>query len=313
MRACARRLGHRLAEQLDRARDRARSGRGSSAAWSSCPRRWGRAGRSTRRGGSANESPRTTSARRSACAVPATQHHVERPLLARRRATRSLASRRTGRGPVRASIARRRVHAGPRRRAMPHAGDHALQLRQASVEEVAAAGKHGHRQLLRSRPREHVGERDDVVLLAVDHDRVGGRRSPRRSGRPRDRPAPCARACNALWPRASARRCRTRSRRGRAAASPTALARVGERGQRVVGLADAVVEDARGRADAAEVEAHRDVAEREERLRERLRRPCCRACRPATGLRMRDQRDAARGAGRARSTRPRAARRGRRS
>ena len=50
----------------------------------------------------------------------------------------------------------------------------ALQLRQAAVEEVAAAGEHDDRQLLRPRPREHVGERHHVVLLAVDHDGVGG-------------------------------------------------------------------------------------------------------------------------------------------
>ena len=57
---------------------------------------------------------------------------------------------------------------------LPHADDDLLQLREASVEKMPAPRKDDHGQLLRPRPVEHVGERHDVVLLAVDHDRVGG-------------------------------------------------------------------------------------------------------------------------------------------
>jgi hypothetical protein len=43
-----------------------------------------------------------------------------------------------------------------------------------AVEEVADAGEDDDRQILRPRPGERRGERDDVVALAVDDERVGG-------------------------------------------------------------------------------------------------------------------------------------------
>ena len=175
----ARRLGHRLADHLDAAAVRVDEAEAAAQ-------------RRRLAGAVGTEQPEAVAAadrrssgrarlrcRRSACAV-------------RRRAGR----RRRGAVPAvggrpcacrRASVT-----------SLPHAGDHALQLRQAAVEEMAAAGKHDDRQLLRPRPREHVGERHDVVLLAVDHDRVGGHVLRRRSGAPRARPARAAapsRAC----------------------------------------------------------------------------------------------------------------------
>ena len=42
------------------------------------------------------------------------------------------------------------------------------------MEKVAASGEDHDRQRLRPRPRKNVGERHHVVLLAVNHDRVGG-------------------------------------------------------------------------------------------------------------------------------------------
>ena len=103
------------------------------------------------------------------------------------------------------------------RSVLPHAGDHALQLRQAPVEEMSAAGKHDDRQLLRPRPREDVRERNDLVLLAVDHDGVRGHRARPRSARRRGRRARAALPSRAAR-RASARTCRTRIPRARAAA-----------------------------------------------------------------------------------------------
>jgi len=46
------------------------------------------------------------------------------------------------------------------------ADDRLLQLRQAAMEKVSAAGKDNDRQLLGPRPVENVGQRDNVVLLA---------------------------------------------------------------------------------------------------------------------------------------------------
>ena len=69
---------------------------------------------------------------------------------------------------------------------------------------------------------------------------------------------------------------------------------VGERPERVLGLADALVERAVRRADTAEVEPHRHVVEREERLGERLRDLVVERA-ALQRVRMRDERDAAPG------------------
>ena len=76
-----------------------------------------------------------------------------------------------------------------------------------------------------------------------------------------------------------------------AAALAEARARVRERRERVVGLADAVVERARRTADAAEIEAHRGVAQRDERLGERLHDLVVERA-ALLRMRMRDERDA---------------------
>src|SRR4051794_38551618 len=55
----------------------------------------------------------------------------------------------------------------------PHSLDRSLQMRQAAMEEVTAAGKYDDPQVLRTSPRQHVGEGNDVVLLAVNDDRIG--------------------------------------------------------------------------------------------------------------------------------------------
>ena len=173
-------------------------------------------------------------------------------------------------------------------------GDRALQLRQPAVEEMAAAGEHDDRQLLRPRPREHVGERHDVVLLAVDDDRVGGhrrRRAKRRTAGPTSTRRSAATVC-------ATRVCtnepneKPASTTGSVAEARSAL-RVRERRERVGGLADAVVERASRLADAAEIEAHAGVAQREERLGERLRDLVVERA-ALQRMRMRDERDAAR-------------------
>ena len=141
-------------------------------------------------------------------------------------------------------------------------------------------GKDDDRQLLRARPREHVGERNDVVLLAVHDDRVrrhvlhgkavdGGRRR-----------APGPRRARCCATRVCTNEPNEKPASATGSASPNRACDVTEHGERVLGLADAFVERARRLADAAKIEARRDVAHREERLGERLRRPCCRAFRP---------------------------------
>jgi len=153
---------------------------------------------------------------------------------------------------------------------VPHPGHRALQLRQATVEEMAAARKHDDRQLLRSRPVEHVGERNHVVLLAVDHDRVGRNRTDGEAlhCRPDEHEAFGLDALgNACLHERAERETGERQRQRGAEARP----RVRKGGQRIVGLAVAVVKRAPRGADAAKVEAHGDVAQAEECLRERLR------------------------------------------
>ena len=44
------------------------------------------------------------------------------------------------------------------------------------MEEVAGAGQHGHGQGLWAGPVEDIRQRDDVVLFAVDDERVGWHR-----------------------------------------------------------------------------------------------------------------------------------------
>ena len=65
--------------------------------------------------------------------------------------------------------------------------DESLQCHQAAMEKMAGAGKHRYGQCLRPRPVEHVFQRYDVVLLAMNDQRMRGhiidRKAPdRRSG-----------------------------------------------------------------------------------------------------------------------------------
>ena len=124
-------------------------------------------------------------------------------------------------------------------------------------------------QLLRPRPREYRGQRDDIVLLAMDHDRVGGNRRRRQSAWPPGRRAPCARRRRSRR-RVSARTSRTKNR----------PARPESRHKRSLACASAASASAVsptpssnapfGFADAAKIEAHAGIAKREEGLGERL-------------------------------------------
>src|SRR5439155_6484939 len=67
-----------------------------------------------------------------------------------------------------------RLGTARRRSPLPHTRDRARQLREPSVEEVPAAGKGEDRQVLRPCPGQHVAERDNVVFLAVNDNRVRG-------------------------------------------------------------------------------------------------------------------------------------------
>ena len=115
-----------------------------------------------------------------------------------------------------------------------------------------------------------VRERHDVVLLAMDHDRV--LRRPRASPmRVTAGPTSTRRSAAMV---AATRVCTNEPNEKPASAtgsSPKRVPRVRERGQRIVGLTRAVVERALGLADAAEIETHGCVAQSEKRLRERLR------------------------------------------
>ena len=120
------------------------------------------------------------------------------------------------------------------------------------MEEVAAPRKDDDRQLLRPRPREHVGERHDVVLLAVDDDRVG---RDRRRAEPLHRRADQHEAlgddsCGEARLHERPER-EPREHDGELAGS---RCRVGKRRARVVGFTRAVVEGSFASADAAEVE-----------------------------------------------------------
>jgi hypothetical protein len=162
---------------------------------------------------------------------------------------------------------------------------------------MAAAGEHGDRQRLRPRPGEDVGERDYVVLLAVDDDRVGGngRRAESLHGRRHQHEAlgGDVGGKTRLHERAERESC---EHDGERSVGSEALLRVGKRRARVVGLARAVVKAAFGAADTAEVEADADVAQRKERLRERLRDLVVERS-ALLRMRVRDQRDAARRSG----------------
>ena len=136
--------------------------------------------------------------------------------------------------------------------------------------KVRAPREHDHREKLRPRPVEHVGERDDLVLLAVDHDGIGRHRGDLEaldSGTGEHE----ALGLDALRDPGLHVRAERESAEGVGKPPAEAIARVVERRERVFALAVAVVEAALRRADAAEVEAHRDVVERVECLRERLR------------------------------------------
>jgi hypothetical protein len=146
-------------------------------------------------------------------------------------------------------------------------------VQQAAMEKVAASGEDHDRQRLRPRPRKNVGERHHVVLLAVNHDRVGGDGA--------DREATDGGTCEhqALrFHRLRDDRLHVGSERKprehdgqRAARLVEAGARERKRGERIRGLPAAFVELAFRTADASEIEADRGVAQREERLGERLR------------------------------------------
>ena len=173
---------------------------------------------------------------------------VERRGRARLRCRRSACAgrRRAGRRRLRGGRVPPSTRArGVRHHAPPHAGDHALQLRQPAVEEMRAAGKHDDRQLLRPRPVEHLGERHDLVLLAVDDDGVGRHVADREAldGGPDEHQALRRR-------RVAPRRVCTNDPNENPAStsgsdSPNSRLRMRKRRQRVVGLADAFVERAR--------------------------------------------------------------------
>ena len=178
---------------------------------------------------------------------------------------------------------------------VPHAGDRALQLEQPAVEEVPAAGKHDDGQLLRPRPREHLRQRHDVVLLAVDDDRVGGHRGSPSAARRAPRARGVAR--RPIAPPSSARTRRTRIRRGRPAARRrprrSATARSASAASASAASPSPSSNDAFRLPDAAEVEADGGVAQRVERLRERLRHLVVERA-ALQRMRVGDERDAAR-------------------
>jgi hypothetical protein len=117
-----------------------------------------------------------------------------------------------------------------------------------------------------------LGERHHVVLLAMDHDRVRRhRRAFEALHRRRDQHHALGRdaARDAALHEGAEGESREHRRRRFEGGIP--LAAVGERSQRVVGLATPVVEAAFALSGAPEIEADRDVAERGEAPGERLR------------------------------------------
>ncbi len=114
------------------------------------------------------------------------------------------------------------------------------------MEEVAAARKHDDGKLLRARPVEHVGQRHHVVLLAVDHDRVGRHVADRKA---LDRGADEHHALGRDVLRDARLHERAERESGehdgeRRAAGVVSAAGVREGRERIVGFADAVVEGA---------------------------------------------------------------------
>ena len=173
----------------------------------------------------------------------------------------------------------------------PHARDRSLQLRQPAVEEVPAAGKHDDRQLAAAAP--------------TRARRRAARRRPLRHGSRSCRPAPRSSPMRLTAGPTSTRRsaatvaatrvCTNEPNEKPASAtgsSPKRVLRVRERRERVGGLADAVVERALGRPTPRKLKRTRDIAQREERLRERLRHLVVERA-ALQRMRMRDERDAA--------------------
>src|SRR6478672_7136037 len=135
---------------------------------------------------------------------------------------------------------------------------------------MAAAREHDDGQLLRTRPREYVGERDDVVFLAMHDDRVGRHALQRETidgGADEHESFGRHLRSNACLHERSERE--SGERDGQRLAE--AVAHVPEHGERIIRLADAFGKRARRPADAAEIETRRDVAHCVERLRQRVR------------------------------------------
>ena len=130
-------------------------------------------------------------------------------------------------------------------------------------------------QILRPRPGERRGERDDVVALAVDDQRVGGdgRRPPASRSTARSGRSGAADRRRRAGARPRPRRSRrTKSRRAGSGkpANSSRPRQCATHGKRIVDLAAAFVPGAFGGADAAEVEAHAGPAEVEAGARDRL-------------------------------------------
>ena len=140
----------------------------------------------------------------------------------------------------------------------------------------------------------HVGQRDHIVLFAMNDDRVGRDVFDRKSldGRADQYQALRRHLMRNTGLHVAAEGESSEHRRRRRDGRELLLGEC-QRGERIVGLADAVIECTFAVARAAEVETHACVAERDEGLGERLcdlvvQRPALQR------MRMRDQRNAAR-------------------
>ncbi len=156
---------------------------------------------------------------------------------------------------------------------------------------MSATRKDDERQLLRPRPGENSGEWHDVVFLAVDDDRVGRHARDREAlngGSDKNQALGGNRCRDARLHEGSEREACERNRQ-----LAEAGARMRERSERVVGLADAFVERAFRGSDTTKIETRRDVVHRKERLREGLRDLVVERA-ALQRMRMRDERDAAR-------------------
>ena len=140
-----------------------------------------------------------------------------------------------------------------------------------------------------------AGERDDIVLLAVDHDRVRGDRARRQSAQRRARRGPYVPRCTVAATRVCTNEPNEKPASTTGSVAITAL-RVRERRERIRGFADAIVEGPFRLADAAKIEAHAGVTQREEGLGKRLHDLVVERA-ALLRMRMRDQCDAARSTG----------------